>query len=162
MLTRLDFREEKKSEKDTKRDGPNSRTRQQQRNNKDNKGKRNAPQIIQTHGFLSEGIAGVAVQKRFGSGGGGEFSGGASSREAGGAEAISRPRIIKRDTRQNKEDLETEQRVLLDFLADDDSDTDEDNRTGDDIMPVKIKNGQYLHTRKESVEYPKSFLHIYM
>ncbi|KAG5680400.1 hypothetical protein PVAND_009909 [Polypedilum vanderplanki] len=135
-VTRNKNSNEKNSFNEPKKDA-NSRTKPQ-RGNKDgnNKGnKRNAPQLIQTHGFLSEGLAGTPLtQKRYG----GEYSG-ASSKDVG-VETIVKPRIIKRDPRQMKEELETEQKVLQDFLADDDSEMDEDVKTQqDDMMPIKIK-----------------------
>lgn len=98
--------------------------------------------FIQTVGFLSEGIAAAPLNRR------GESHGG-SSRESAAAEVLQKPRIIKRDTKPDKSDLEAEQKKLTDLLgegSDDELDLDgEDSKTSstDDFLPIKIKDRKW-------------------
>lgn len=94
--------------------------------------------FIQTVGFLSEGIAAAPINRR------GDSHGG-SSKDSAAAEVLQKPRIIKRDTKPDKSDLEAEQKKLTDLLGeggDDELDLDEDSKTSltDDFLPIKIKD----------------------
>lgn len=94
--------------------------------------------FIQTVGFLSEGIAAAPPNRR------GESHGG-SSRESAAAEVLQKPRIVKRDTKPDKSDLEAEQKKLTELLgegSDDELNLDEDSKPSstDDFLPIKIKD----------------------
>jgi hypothetical protein len=86
---------------------------------------------VQSHGFLSEGIAGLPVQKRFGEGSGG--GGGGSSRDV---ETLTKPRINRKDQPQKTED---ESKLVSSFLEDDDS--GDDKPSFDEMAPVKLNSG---------------------
>lgn len=95
--------------------------------------------IIQTVGFMSEGIAAAPVTRR-----GGEHYGG-SSRDAV-ADILQKPRIVKRDTKPDKVDLDAERKALTELLGEggedelDLDDEDSKNSSSDDFLPIKIKD----------------------
>lgn len=133
---------EKPGENDNRRDQKNDRGKNQRgrggKNNANSNNKRS--NLIQTVGFLSEGIAAVPVNRKAG-----EHHGG-SSREASAADILQKPKIIKRDQKPDKLDLDAEQKTLNDLLGGDDEDElnmdDEDSKTSssDDFLPIKIRD----------------------
>jgi hypothetical protein len=98
--------------------------------------------LIQTVGFLSEGIAAAPVGRRDHYGGGG----GGSSRESQAVEVLQKPRIVNRDQKPQKADLDAEQKTMTDLLGeggDDELDLDDDDSktsSSDDFLPIKIKD----------------------
>lgn len=88
---------------------------------------------------MSEGIAAAPVTRRAA-----EHFGG-SSRDAA-ADTLQKPRIVKRDAKPDKVDLDAEQKALSDLLGeggDDELDLDDEdskNSSSDDILPIKIKD----------------------
>lgn len=99
--------------------------------------------FIQTVGFLSEGIAAAPPGRRDHHGGGG------SSRESHPVEVLQKPRIVNRDQKPQKADLDAERKTMTDLLGeggDDELDLDEeDSKTSssDDFLPIKIKDRKY-------------------
>lgn len=101
--------------------------------------------LIQTVGFLSEGIAAVPLNRKTGDHYGG------SSRDSGTAEVLQKPKIIKRDQKPEKADLDAEQKKLSDLLGEggDELDLDDDDSkttsSSDDFLPIKIKDRKLAH-----------------
>lgn len=127
------------SRRDTRSDrGRNQKGRGGKNNNANNFNKKG--NLIQTVGFLSEGIAAAPVNRRTGD------SYGASSRESNVVDVLQKPRIIKRDTKPDKSDLDAEQKTLIDLLGEDGDDElnldDDDSKTSssDDFLPIKIRD----------------------
>lgn len=94
--------------------------------------------MIQSVGFLSEGIAAAPLNRRTEGGFGG------SSRDSI-AEILQKPKIVRRDTKPEKADLDAEQKKLSALLGDggdDELDLDEDDskNSSDDFLPIKIKD----------------------
>lgn len=92
---------------------------------------------------MSEGIAAAPVTRRAA-----EHFGG-SSRDA--ADSLQKPRIVKRDAKPDKRDLDAEQKALSDLLGgggDDELDLDDEdskNSSSDDILPIKIQDREFLN-----------------
>ncbi|KAL7052137.1 hypothetical protein ACKWTF_004782 [Chironomus riparius] len=120
----------KSNEKDNKKDQNNRGGRNQRGKDARPNNKRVNPNLVQTMGFLSEGISDVAQQKR-------EYAG-SYSKDTGSNEVIQKPRLIKREIKHNKEDLEKEQKILSNLLEEDDIDDDEIKMPSDEIVPIKI------------------------
>lgn len=99
--------------------------------------------MIQTLGFLSEGIAVVPVNRRSAE------SYGGSSRDAGAGEAPQKPKFIKRDQKPDKAEIDADQKTLSGLLGDEDEDEinlhDEDSKTSssDDFLPINIRNRKF-------------------
>lgn len=132
------------SRRDQKSDrGRNQKGRGGKNNNANSFNKKN--NLIQTVGFLSEGIAAAPINRRTGEGYGG------SSRGDSVAEVLQKPKIVKRDTKPDKADLDAEQKKLTDLLGGDDEDQlnldDDDSKTSssDDFLPIKIKDRKCAH-----------------
>lgn len=69
-----------------------------------------------------------------------DYSGHSSRGDAGSSmETLSRPRIIKRDEKPNKEELDSEIKILSELLEDD---YEEDIEYYDDMVPIKINNSK--------------------
>ncbi|XP_070501917.1 DNA-directed RNA polymerase III subunit RPC4 [Chironomus tepperi] len=130
----------KTNEKDSKRD-QSSRGRGRGKDARPNN-KRVNPNLVQTMGFLSEGIGDVAHQKK-------EYSGG-FSRDTGN-EVIQKPRLNKREVKHNKEDLEKEQKILSNLLEEDGMD-DEIKTPSDEIVPIKINHVSSNNIKLEDVK----------
>jgi hypothetical protein len=100
--------------------------------------------LIQTVGFLSEGIAAAPPGRRDYHGGGG------SSRESHAVEVLQKPRIVNRDQKPQKADLDAERKTMTDLLGEggeDELDLDEeDSKTSssDDFLPIKIKDRKLI------------------
>lgn len=127
-------RKDQKSE----RGGRNQRGRGGKNNNANFKKGNN---LIQSVGFLSEGIAAAPLNRRSDGGFGG------SSRDSV-AEVLQKPKIVKRDTKPEKSDLDAEQKKLSALLGDggdDELDLDEDDSktSSDDFLPIKIKDRKF-------------------
>jgi DNA-directed RNA polymerase III subunit RPC4 len=118
----------KSNEKDAKKD-QNNRGRNQRGKDARPNNKRVNPNLVQTMGFLSEGIGDVAQQKR-------EYAGSYSKDTS--SEVIQKPRLNKREVKHNKEDIEKEQKILSNLLEEDDIDDDEIKTPADEIVPIKI------------------------
>lgn len=138
------FREKANDDDGARRDQKNDRGRNQRgrggKNNNANFKKGN--NLIQTVGFLSEGIAAAPLNRRSEGGFGG------SSRDSI-AEVLQKPKIIKRDTKPEKADLDAEQKKLSALLGDgeDEIDLDDDDSktsSSDDFLPIKIKDRKFL------------------
>lgn len=115
--------------------GRNQRGRGAKVNNANNK----KGNLIQTVGFLSEGIAAAPITRRMGEGG--------SSREAAGGEPLQRPRIVKRDQKPDKADLDAEHKKMTELIGDDDElELEDDSKTSssDDLLPIKIKDRKFF------------------
>lgn len=96
--------------------------------------------MIQSTGFLSEGIAAAPLNRQRGEGYGG------SSRDAV-AEVLQKPKIVKRNLKPDKADLDAEKKKLSDLLGDEDelNFSGEDSKTSsDDFLPIKIKDRKFL------------------
>lgn len=128
----------------TRRDQKNDRGKNQRgRGGKNNNVNFNNKKgnLIQSVGFLSEGIAAAPVNRRSG----GESYGG-SSRDTGVSEPPLKPKFIKRDQKPDKAELDAEQKTLSELLGDDEDDelnvVDDDSKTSssDDFLPITIKD----------------------
>lgn len=88
-------------------------------------------------GLFSEGIAAVPLNRKS------EYGGG--SRDTSSvADILQKPRIVKRDQKPDKTDLDAEQKTLTDLLGegDDELNLDDDSKTSssDDFLPYKIRD----------------------
>lgn len=91
---------------------------------------------------MSEGIAAAPLNRKTG-----EHYGG-SSRESGPVEILQKPRIVKRDLKPEKADLDAEQKKLSVLLGEggDELDLDDDDSktsSSDDFLPIKIKDRKF-------------------
>lgn len=113
---------------------------------------------IQTAGFLSEGIATVPVNRRTG-----DHYGGSSRGESNAAEILQKPRIVKRDHKPEKADLDAEQKALSDLLGDEEEEKltleDEDSKTSssDDFLPIKIRDRKFAFVLVNVFSIPHAF-----
>ena len=91
-------------------------------------------------GLFTEGIASVPTNRKS------EYGG--SSRDTGVTEVLQKPRIVKKDQKPDKIDLDAEQKTLTDLLGEDDDELnlDEDTKTSssDDFLPFKIRDRKYF------------------
>lgn len=105
------------------------------RNNNNNSRNNN---LIQTVGFLSEGIAATPVNRRTN-----DHYGGSSKDSV--AEVLQKPRLVKRELKPEKADLDAEAKMISDLLgegSEEELDLDDDSKTSssDDFLPIKIKD----------------------
>lgn len=108
------------------------------RNNVNNFSKKG--NLIQSTGFLSEGIASAPLNRHRGEGYGG------SSRDAT-ADVLQKPKIVNRDLKPDKADLDADKKKLLDLLGDEDElnfDEVESKTSSDDFLPIKIKDRKFI------------------
>lgn len=124
---------------------------QRGRGGKNNIGSNNRKgNLIQTVGFLSEGIAAAPLNRRSDHYGG-------PSRDSGVAEVLQKPKIVKRDHKPEKADLDAEQKKLSDLLGEgDELDLDDDESktsSSDDFLPIKIKDRKFAKLFRLIVDY---------
>lgn len=91
-------------------------------------------------GLFTEGIAAVPIHRKS------EYGG--SSRDTGVSEVLQKPRIVKKDQKPDKVDLDAEQKTLTDLLGEDGDELnlDDDTKTSssDDFLPFKIRDRKYF------------------
>jgi hypothetical protein len=86
-------------------------------------------------GLFSEGIALAPVNRKS------DFGG--SSRDTSASEILQKPRIVRKDQKPDKVDLDAEQKTLTDLLGDDEEfNLDDDSKTSssDDFLPYKVRD----------------------
>lgn len=135
----------KTNEKDSKRDSNNRSRNQRGKDARQNNSRKVNNNLVQTMGFLSEGI-GEALQRKS------EYSGGYSKESGSNEPMIQKPRLTKRDFKHNKEDLEKEQKTLSNLLEENDIDDDESKASSDEIVPIKINNVSSSKVKVEDVK----------
>lgn len=96
--------------------------------------------MIQSTGFLSEGIAAAPLNRQRGEGYG------SSSRDAI-ADILQKPKIVKRDLKPDKADLDADKKKLIDLLGEEDEvnfDEEDSKTSSEDFLPIKIKDRKLI------------------
>lgn len=89
---------------------------------------------------MSEGIAAVPLNRQRGEGYGG------SSRDAA-ADVLQKPKIVKRDLKPDKADLDADRKKMMDLLGDEDElnlDEEDSKTSSDGFLPIKIKDREFI------------------